>query len=109
MTAVPSCCLDVVPIRLVCDEMTTNVEKESKAFEDLKCLWKSALEVAEQTKDHPPGMTRYQINFCLLLQEVLRSNPHLFTDGEIKFLGNDSDSGLLIYITVFPLKTYLSG
>ncbi|GKV25046.1 hypothetical protein SLEP1_g34555 [Rubroshorea leprosula] len=107
VTAVPSCCLDVVPITLVCDDMTTNVEKESKDFEDLKCLWKRALEVAERMKDHPPRSTRYQINFCLLLQEVLRSNPHLFTDGEIKFLesfASLSEDSQRLFVRLYPRK-----
>lgn len=81
LIACPSHLFDTVSIRLVCHEMTLNVAKEPEEFDVLKQLWKKALEVA----NHPPNVKKYQINFCLLLQEALRSNPHLFTDDERKF------------------------
>ncbi|XP_062164516.1 fanconi-associated nuclease 1 homolog isoform X2 [Alnus glutinosa] len=81
---------------IVCHKSILRGEKEYEVVEAFKCLWKNAKSVVESSKDCPPSMTKYQQNFCLLIHEVLRSNPHLFTDDEKNFmesftsLSNDS-------------------
>lgn len=57
------------------------------SMQEFKSLWKHALRVAELAKLNPSGMTRYQRNVSLLIQEVLKSNRHLFTEREVSFLG----------------------
>ncbi|XP_021291909.1 fanconi-associated nuclease 1 homolog isoform X1 [Herrania umbratica] len=84
--AVPRSSLDAVPIQIVCQNMILNGEKGCDNFEVFKHLWQKALQVVEFAKNRPPNTTKYQENFCLLLQEVLRSSPHLFTDDEKKFI-----------------------
>ncbi|KAM3708593.1 hypothetical protein ACJW30_02G108300 [Castanea mollissima] len=96
VTSVPKNPFDFVPIQIVCHKMILHGEKEFEDVEAFKCLWKYAIHVVESTKNCPPGITKYQQNFCLVIHEVLRSNPHLFTDEEKKFmesftsLSNDS-------------------
>jgi Fanconi-associated nuclease 1 len=96
VTSVPKNPFDFVPIQIVCHKMILHGEKEYEDVEAFKCLWKHAMHVVESTKNCPPSMTKYQQNFCLFIHEVLRSNPHLFTDDEKKFmesftsLSNDS-------------------
>ena len=87
MTSVPKNPLDFVPIQIVCHKMILHGEKEYEEVEAFKGLWKHAMHVVESTKNCPPSMTKYQQNFCLFIHEVLRSNPHLFTDDEKKFVG----------------------
>ncbi|XVF37850.1 hypothetical protein REPUB_Repub20aG0046500 [Reevesia pubescens] len=86
VTAVPRHSLDAVPIQIVCQNMILSGEKGCDDLEVFKHLWQKALQVVELAKNCPPNTTKYQQNFCLLLQEVLRSSPHLFTDDEKKFI-----------------------
>lgn len=96
VTSVPKNPFDFVPIQIACHKMILHGEKEYEDVEAFKCLWKYAIHVVESTKNCPPGITKYQQNFCLVIHEVIRSNPHLFTDDEKKFmesftsLSNDS-------------------
>ncbi|XP_050292649.1 fanconi-associated nuclease 1 homolog [Quercus robur] len=96
VTSVPKNPFDFVPIMIVCHKMILHGEKEYEDVEAFKCLWKYAIHVVESAKNCPPGITKYQQNFCLVIHEVIRSNPHLFTDDEKKFmesftsLSNDS-------------------
>ncbi|KAK9991346.1 hypothetical protein SO802_026331 [Lithocarpus litseifolius] len=96
VTSLPKNPFDFVPIQIVCHKMILHGEKEYEDVEAFKCLWKYAIHVVESTKNRPPGITKYLQNFCLVIYEVLRSNPHLFTDDEKKFmesftsLSNDS-------------------
>lgn len=57
-------------------------------MQEYKSLWKHALCVAELAKSNPSGVTRYQRNMALLIQEVLKSNRHIFTESDVSFLGN---------------------
>ncbi|XP_022722463.1 fanconi-associated nuclease 1 homolog isoform X1 [Durio zibethinus] len=84
--AVPRHSVDAVPIQIVCQNMMFNDEKGCDNFEDFKHLWRKALQVVEFAKNRPPNTTKYQQNFCLLLQEVLTSSNHLFTEDEKKFI-----------------------
>nr|XP_023925161.1 fanconi-associated nuclease 1 homolog isoform X3 [Quercus suber] len=96
VTSVPKNPFDFVPIQIARHKMILHGEKEYEDVEAFKCLWKYAIHVVESTKNCPPGITKYQQNFCLVIHEVIRSNPHLFTDDEKKFmesftsLSNDS-------------------
>lgn len=96
VSSVPKNPFDYVPIQIVCHKSILHGEKEYEVVEAFKCLWKNVRHVVESAKYCPPSMTKYQQNFCLLIHEVLRSNPHLFTDDEIFFmesftsLSNDS-------------------
>lgn len=87
MCSIPKHPFDSVPIQIVCRKSVYNGEKESEALEDFKCLWKVAKRVVESAKNYPLSMTKYQQNFCVLIHEVLRSNPHLFTEDEKNFMG----------------------
>ncbi|KAK4838019.1 hypothetical protein QYF36_010411 [Acer negundo] len=77
--------LDVVPITITCNKVISNGGKDDD-IEVFKFLWKKALHVAEFSKNYPSNMLKYQHNFNLLIQEVLRSTPHLFTDDENIFM-----------------------
>ncbi|GMP55316.1 hypothetical protein CsSME_00020169 [Camellia sinensis var. sinensis] len=76
ITSVPKHSLDVVPIQIICQNEIYFGEKEYDGIQVVKSLWKNAFHVAESAKSHPPSMAKYQQNFSLLIQEVLRSYPH---------------------------------
>jgi Fanconi-associated nuclease 1 len=97
VSSVPKNPFDYVPIQIVCHKSILRGEKEYEVVEAFKCLWKNAKSVVESSKDCPPSMTKYQQNFCLLIHEVLRSNPHLFTDDEKNFMGTKSNCVFVSY------------
>ncbi|KAG5252096.1 fanconi-associated nuclease [Salix suchowensis] len=86
ITSVPKLNLDVVPIEIECCKVMLQCNKNHNEIEDFTCSWKNILHVAESTKNYSPSMTKYQQNFWVLIQEVLKSNPHLFTNDEKIFL-----------------------
>ncbi|CAH8302368.1 unnamed protein product [Eruca vesicaria subsp. sativa] len=87
ITSVPKNPSEAVPIKVVCDKMTSDGWKENEsAGEDFKLLWEKVLQVVEHQMQFPPKTTRYQLNFSVLVQEVLRSCSHLFTADEKTFL-----------------------
>lgn len=110
VTSVPKNPFDFVPIQIACHKMILHGEKEYEDVEAFKCLWKYAIHVVESTKNCPPGITKYQQNFCLVIHEVIRSNPHLFTDDEKKFmesftsLSNDSQR---LFVRLYTRKGFL--
>ncbi|KAJ4723045.1 Fanconi-associated nuclease [Melia azedarach] len=77
--------LDAVPIKITYHKMISDAEKDDD-IEVSKYLWEKALCVAESAKRYPSCMIKYQHNFNLLIQEVLKSSPHLFTNDEKVFL-----------------------
>lgn len=81
----PEHSLDVVQINITYHRIESDNEKDDD-IEVSACLWKKALHVARSAKGYPSSMIKYQCNFNFLIQEVLRSSPHLFTDDEINFL-----------------------
>ncbi|KDP37893.1 hypothetical protein JCGZ_05775 [Jatropha curcas] len=92
VTSVPKLSLDVVPIQIVCCEVISHGDRDRHEIEDFTHLWKNLLHVVESAKNYASSTIKYQHNFCLLLQEVLRSNTHLFTDDEKNYMGSSSNS-----------------
>ncbi|KAH0862274.1 hypothetical protein HID58_079485 [Brassica napus] len=87
ITCVPKNSSEAVPVKVVCHKMTSDGWKESEsAGGDFKLLWEKVLQVVEHQMQFPPKTTRYQLNFNVLVQEVLRSCSHLFTADEKTFL-----------------------
>uniref|UniRef100_A0A1J3FZ31 Fanconi-associated nuclease n=1 Tax=Noccaea caerulescens TaxID=107243 RepID=A0A1J3FZ31_NOCCA len=86
ITSVPRNSSEAVPIKVVCDKMTSDGWKECEFDGEFKPLWEKVLEVVEHQMQLPPKTTRYQLNFNVLVQEVLRSCSHLFTADEKAFL-----------------------
>ncbi|KAH7565058.1 hypothetical protein JRO89_XS09G0122100 [Xanthoceras sorbifolium] len=78
--------LDAVPITITCNKVISNGGKDDD-IEVFKFLWKKALHVAKFAKNYPSNMIKYQHNFNLLIEEVLRSTPHLFKEDEKTFMG----------------------
>lgn len=87
VTSLPGHPLDVVPIQLICKEMMPWSERGSD-YQLFKSLWENAVCVVENAKSFSPSMTKYQKNFHLLIQEVLKQHSHLFTNDEKLFLGS---------------------
>ncbi|XP_031271645.1 fanconi-associated nuclease 1 homolog [Pistacia vera] len=85
VTSAPKHSLDVVPIKITCHKIISDCEIDDD-IEFSKCLWKRVLHVVESAKKYPTSTIKYQHNFNLLIQEVLRSNSHLFTDNERVFM-----------------------
>ncbi|OMO71084.1 putative Zinc finger, Rad18-type [Corchorus capsularis] len=105
--AVPKNSLDAVPIQIVCQNMTLTGEKGCDNFEFFKHFWKKALQVVDFAKNRPPNTTKYQQNFCLLLQEVLTASPHLFTDNEKKFIESFyslSEDSQRLFVRIYTRK-----
>lgn len=74
---------------------TGESEHEDEIF---KCLWKNAQDTVEFASRNPPSSVKYQLNFCLMLQEVLRNNSHLITEDEKFFMGINIYTCNLYYI-----------
>lgn len=87
ITSVPQDPRASFPIQIVCTNVTICDQIDCNSMQEFKSLWKHALRVVELAKTNPSGMTRYQRNLELLIQEVLKSDQHLFTDSEMSFLG----------------------
>ncbi|XP_057783244.1 fanconi-associated nuclease 1 homolog isoform X2 [Salvia miltiorrhiza] len=87
ITSVPQDPRASIPIQIVCTNVELCDQKYCNGMQEFKTLWIKALRVVELAKSNPSGMTRYQRNLELLIQEVLKSNRHLFTDSEVSFLG----------------------
>ncbi|KAL3507167.1 hypothetical protein ACH5RR_032549 [Cinchona calisaya] len=86
VTSVPPHSFAVVPIQIICQNKLLHGEKDYYSFQLFKSLWRHAVHVVISGKAHSPGMTGYQQNLVLMIQEVLRSHSHLLTDHEKTFL-----------------------
>ncbi|CAH2036092.1 unnamed protein product, partial [Thlaspi arvense] len=86
ITSVPENSSEAVPIKVVCHKMISDGWKECEFAGEFKPLWEKVIEVVEHQMQFPPKTTRYQLNFNVLVQEVLRSCSHLFTAEEKTFL-----------------------
>ncbi|XP_042485439.1 fanconi-associated nuclease 1 homolog isoform X2 [Macadamia integrifolia] len=84
--SLPKHSFDAVPIQIVCQEMMPRGEKESNDCQLFESLWENVVRVVEYAKKFPPSMTRYQQNFCIIINEVLNTYSHLFLDDERLFL-----------------------
>lgn len=87
ITSVPEHYLDVVPIQISCPEIVAHGGTEDDDLDVMRYIWRKAVQEADATKKNPPGLTKYQQNFHVLVYEVLNSSPHLFTDNEKLFIG----------------------
>ncbi|CAI9268649.1 unnamed protein product [Lactuca saligna] len=76
-----------VPIQIWCQEKIPYSEIEGEKVKLYKSLCQQVLATVRLSEESPPGM-KYQQNFCLLLQEVLRTTPHVFTHDEKTLLEN---------------------
>ncbi|KAE9604958.1 hypothetical protein Lal_00036941 [Lupinus albus] len=105
VTSVPKDSLDVVPIQIMCHR-SSDGESEYKD-ETFKCFWENAQHVVEFASRNPPSSVKYQQNFCLMLQEVLKNNSHLLTEDEkihiesFTSLSNDSQR---LFIRLYTRK-----
>ena len=99
VTSVPKHSLDVVPIQIMFHR-TSDGESEYKD-ETFKYLWKNAQHVVEFASRNPPQSVKYQLNFCLMLQEVLRNNTHLLTEDEKTYLGININCCDLYFLSAF--------
>ncbi|KAK2359800.1 zinc ion binding/nucleic acid binding/hydrolase [Trifolium repens] len=93
VTSIPKQSLDAVPIQIVCNRTPDGeIKYEDETF---KSLWKNAQHAVESAIKNPSSV-KYQINFCLMVQEVLRNNIHLLAEDEKTYmesftsLSNDS-------------------
>lgn len=98
VTSVPKHSLDAVPIQIMCHRTPDGKsEYEDQTF---KCLWKNAQLVVEFSIRNPSSV-KYQLNFCLMLQEVLRNNNHLLTEDEKTYMGININTYDLFSLTKF--------
>ncbi|CAA0829119.1 Fanconi-associated nuclease 1 homolog [Striga hermonthica] len=86
ITAVPKDSRAAVPMQIACKNIELCDHICSENIQHFKSLWRDVLRVVDLAKTNPSGMTRSMNNLVLLIQEVLKSNPHLFTDSEKSFL-----------------------
>ncbi|GJU94765.1 fanconi-associated nuclease 1 homolog isoform X1 [Tanacetum coccineum] len=78
----------VVPIQIWCEENTLSSELEGEKVQVFKSLCRHVTTAVTLSEAFPLGMVKYQNNFCLLLQEVLKTTPHVFTHDEKTLLEN---------------------
>lgn len=89
VTSIPEHSHGVLPIQITCQNEIFSGEKECEDLQVVRSLWENAFRVAESAKTHPLSMAKYQQNFSVLIQEVLRSYPHLFSCDEKIIFGTD--------------------
>ncbi|KAK7295657.1 hypothetical protein RJT34_18568 [Clitoria ternatea] len=105
ITSVPKHSVGVVPIQIMCYKTSDGESKH--ADETFNYLWKNAQHAVEFANRNPPSSVKYQLNFCLMLQEVLRNNVHLLTEDEKTYmesftsLSNDSQR---LFIRLYTRK-----
>ncbi|KAI3459393.1 hypothetical protein Pfo_016056 [Paulownia fortunei] len=107
ITSVPKDSRAAVPIQIVCTNVELCDQRYWDNIQDFKSLWRHALRVVELAKTNPSGMTRYLHNLVLLIQEVLKSNPHLFTNSEMSFLESFNslpDDGKRLFARLYTRK-----
>lgn len=108
INSVPKNSSEAVSVKVVCRKMTSDGWKESEsAGGDFKLMWEKVLQVVEHQMLFPPKTTRYQLNFNVLVQEVLRSCSHLFTADEKAFLGIHFTFVIFTFICRFPFMMLL--
>ncbi|KAJ4814866.1 zinc ion binding/nucleic acid binding/hydrolase [Rhynchospora pubera] len=99
---------DAVPIKLSCHKKDYSEHGTNSAIQkDFSSLWKTVLMEVERGKQHPPNVPRYQQNFNLLIEDVMRNHSHLFTDKEILFIGSFkflSDAAQRLFIRLYTRK-----
>lgn len=106
ITSVPRSSLHAVPIDITFEKATALHEKDDD-YHQVKCLLERAWHAADSSKTHLLNNAKYQQNFSLLLQEVLRSYSHLFTIEETIFLENFatlSDDSQRLFIRLYTRK-----
>ncbi|XP_038989792.1 fanconi-associated nuclease 1 homolog isoform X2 [Phoenix dactylifera] len=106
VTSLPRHPYDVIPIQLVC-QMAENSDMKSDDCQILKSLWESVLLAVEYGRANHPSMTKYQRNFCLMIEDVMNHYAYLFTDKEKSFLGvfnSLSDDGQRLFIRLYTRK-----
>ncbi|KAL8196659.1 hypothetical protein R6Q57_024640 [Mikania cordata] len=84
--SVPEHSRAVVPIQIWCQEKISFSELEGEKIQVLQSLCRHVINAVKLHETSPLGLVKYQQNFCLLLQEVLRTTPHVFTHDEKTFL-----------------------
>ena len=87
ISSAPDHAFAVVPIQILCQNKIDLGDKECEELQLFKSLWRNAIHVVESMKTCPPSMAKYQQNFVLLIQEVIRTSTYLLTDDEKTFLG----------------------
>ncbi|CAN1346686.1 Fanconi-associated nuclease 1 homolog [Linum perenne] len=105
ITAVPENPLDAVPLQIMCNDVPTG--STTDCLKDFTSSWNNVSQVVESMKSSSPSVAKYQQNFGLLVEEVLRSNLHLFTDEEKKFLDlflSISDGSQRLFLRLYLRK-----
>jgi Fanconi-associated nuclease 1 len=96
VTSIPKQSLDAVPIQIMCHRTPDGeIKYEDETF---KSLWKNAQHAVESAIKNPSSV-KYQINFCLMLQEVLRNNNHLLTEDEKTYMGTHFNITVVTFIS----------
>ncbi|KAK8933447.1 hypothetical protein KSP39_PZI015928 [Platanthera zijinensis] len=88
ISSLPEHPLDPVPIILFCQKLVDDIISQNQ--ENFDSLWQKALLANESAKALPTNMTKYQQNFCLMLEDVMDSHSHLFTIEEKNLIGSFS-------------------
>ncbi|XP_049932499.1 fanconi-associated nuclease 1 homolog isoform X2 [Nymphaea colorata] len=85
ISSLPKYSTDDVPIRVLCQKVS-QFTSGAYSHQYFKSLWTNAIRAAESTRTFHPDMKRYQMNFHILMQEVMNHHSYLFTDEERSFL-----------------------
>ncbi|XP_020253347.1 fanconi-associated nuclease 1 homolog isoform X2 [Asparagus officinalis] len=99
--------LDPVPIQLVCEKMVASGKGEHDGQQNFEFLWENVKRVTEYGKLNPPSMTKYQQNFCLMIEEVVNNHTHLFTSEEKLLLGSFdslSNNAQRLFVRIYTRK-----
>ncbi|KAK4799913.1 hypothetical protein SAY86_025278 [Trapa natans] len=107
VVSVPEHYLDAVPIQITCPEIVTYDVTKDNYLEEMIHIWGKAVQEAEASKKNPPNSTKYQQNFHVLVNEVLTSFPHLFSDIEKLFIESFkslSDDSQRLFIRLYTRK-----
>ncbi|KAJ8763849.1 hypothetical protein K2173_003631 [Erythroxylum novogranatense] len=86
VTSIPKHSFGAVPIQIVCCKVMAFDQKDSGGIEAFRFLWKNVIRVVESKNSYSPSTIRYQQNFCLLIEEVFKTNHHLFSNDDKSFM-----------------------
>ncbi|KAI4344868.1 hypothetical protein L6164_012055 [Bauhinia variegata] len=106
VSSVQSHPLKAVQIQIACQRIPDG-ESKFKDDETFKCLWENVQHAVEIARNCPHSFAKYQLNFCVMLQELLGNNIHLLTEDEKFFLElftSLSDDSQRLFVRLYMRK-----
>ncbi|KAK9672612.1 hypothetical protein RND81_12G112200 [Saponaria officinalis] len=98
---------EIVPIQIMCQPTLSCKEEANSDLPTLKSLCENVFRSIDLGKKCPPSTTKYQQNFRLMVEEVLRGNIHLLTEAEkicLESFRSMSDDAQRLFVRLYTRK-----